>query len=431
MIDNGKAQRTGSLQRERNGVWTMRVSFKGKKHSRTSGTKDLGEAKAKLAKFVADVERGYAQKTGTGKLLAEWSRYESSAQAARMSPAMRANRYRAWLYFAEWMHETNPDVGKAQDVTGQMAEAYMTSFGENRAAMTVNLCAGHLRGIFRVLLGVEAERSNPLNWVAPRFPDTRPRRELSAAEVRRVVNAAGVEGGEWPRLVAIAIYTGLRLGDCCRLRWENLDLGRGVIRVVPHKTRRYYGGTFVTIPMHSSLKAALGATPRELRTGYVLPVTAENYASARWRISSALARIFDNAGIARNVRYEGRIRRTPFATFHSLRHSFVSFAANAGVPLVVVQAIVGHSSAEMTRHYYHASETALRRAVQAIPSFGERGGCIRKAGASPSATGGCGFAAPRRASVSSRLAGAKRLFEAGRISECEYARVRARIIDEL
>ena len=53
--------------------------------------------------------------------------------------------------------------------------------------------------------------------------------------------------------------------------------------------------------------------------------------------------------------------------FQSLRHTFVSISANAGVPLVIVQAIVGHSNPAMTAHYYHKDDNALRSATAAIP----------------------------------------------------------------
>ena len=53
----------------------------------------------------------------------------------------------------------------------------------------------------------------------------------------------------------------------------------------------------------------------------------------------------------------------------SRRHTFVSFAANAGVPLHIVQSIVGHESTAMTRHYYHENITALKSAVAAIPTL--------------------------------------------------------------
>ena len=103
--------------------------------------------------------------------------------------------------------------------------------------------------------------------------------------------------------------------------------------------------------------------------GPVLPGIAEMYGRARWQVSHELSRIFKQANIVTSVRIEGRHRKTPEATFHSLRHTFVSFAANAGVPLHVVKSIVGHESTAMTRHYYHENLAALKSAVAAIPTL--------------------------------------------------------------
>ena len=93
------------------------------------------------------------------------------------------------------------------------------------------------------------------------------------------------------------------------------------------------------------------------------------YRGARWQVSQQLKRIFKAANITTSVRIEGRRNLTPEATFHSLRHTFVSFAANAGVSLHIVQSIVGHESTAMTRHYYHENINALKSAVSAIPTL--------------------------------------------------------------
>lgn len=430
MTDEGMRRRTGSLQCERGGVWTMRVSVKGRVYSRTAGTRDRVRAEMELAKFVVAAEREHAPASVTAPLLEEWPRYEDSTEAARLSPKMRGSRYRAWRCFSTWMKSEHPDVGDARAVTRRMAEEYMSFFGRGRSAMTYNLCVCSLRAVFRVLLGRDAEGSNPLDFVAPKPSDSHPRRELSADEVRRVVATAADEGGEWPQLVALGVYTGMRLGDCCRLSWDSVNLAQGVIRLVPHKTRRYARGRCVTIPIHEQLMAVLAATPPPNRTGFVLPCIADKYETARWRISKGLDRIFDGAGIVKSVMYEGRSRRTPSATFHSLRHSFVSFAANAGVPLVVVQAMVGHASAAMTRHYYHADESALRRAVNAIPAFGSDGMAVVKEKTSSDAIRGL-YRGGHQPPISLRLARAKRLFMSGQISEGEYAGIRERILAEV
>ena len=62
-----------------------------------------------------------------------------------------------------------------------------------------------------------------------------------------------------------------------------------------------------------------------------------------------------------------RIKNPNLYSLHSFRHTFVSFCANAGVPLDVVASIVGHGSTAMTRHYAHISDAAKSKAIDALP----------------------------------------------------------------
>ncbi len=66
-------------------------------------------------------------------------------------------------------------------------------------------------------------------------------------------------------------------------------------------------------------------------------------------------------------RSEHRVRNPNLYSLHSFRHTFVSFCANAGVPLDVVASIVGHGSTAMTRHYAHISDEAKNKAIGALP----------------------------------------------------------------
>jgi integrase len=52
--------------------------------------------------------------------------------------------------------------------------------------------------------------------------------------------------------------------------------------------------------------------------------------------------------------------------FHDLRHTFITMMGERGVPLQVVQAMVGHMSARMVRHYTHISNRAAREAVELL-----------------------------------------------------------------
>ena len=65
---------------------------------------------------------------------------------------------------------------------------------------------------------------------------------------------------------------------------------------------------------------------------------------------------------------QGRTVRT--LSFHSLRYSFNSAMANAGVSQEIRMKLTGHVSPEMNKGYTHHELEPLRAAVRAIPSIG-------------------------------------------------------------
>ena len=365
------ARKIGSLQQEKNGMWTARVRVGGVNLCRSTGTTEHAEAEAALARLVVLANCRRKPVVERAPLVTSWPRYAASPAAARLSPNTRRTSYRAWLHFSVWLHGVHPEVSSPCDVTRAMAEEYLAFFQTGHAPVTCNLRICILRAVFRAVLECDGrEPANPWDGIRRRTGDGYARRELTLDEVRRLLAVSGSCGREWRTLFSLAIYTGMRLGDCCRLTWESVNMSSAVIQMVPHKTRRYLAGRYVTIPLHPELAGLLQETPPELRSGFVLNSIAQDFTLRRWIISRRLERIFRDANIETSVLLEGRERKTPLATFHSLRHTFVSIAVNAGVSLATVQSIVGHTSTAMTRHYYHPSEDALRHAVGAIPPIG-------------------------------------------------------------
>ena len=167
-------------------------------------------------------------------------------------------------------------------------------------------------------------------------------------------------------------------------------------------------------------------SPDAATSPYVNPTIAPLYLNENWRLDAELSRIFKAANITMSVRMEGRTRKSVVASFHSLRHTFVSLSANAGVPLPVVQSIVGHCSTAMTRHYYHENEENLRKAVAAIPVIGERG-----MGNGERGTGNGERARSVASPIPARLRRLANLLKQGLITEEEHAAQRMRILNEL
>ena len=407
----------GNLQQEKSGRWTMRVGIGGKRYCRSTRTKDRDQAERVLQRFLAPF--------GLGEhilpLADVWLEYVRSPNRNELAKATLDSKRNTWMQFARWMEHFYLPVKDLGGITADMIAEYLACVRAEVCASTYNSRVCVLREIFRTLAKKAGFEEDPWEGVRLRPDDSHSRRELTMDELRRLLEAAkmvggvvpnapqpmqnadSVEGGcgavrtprptnEWHKLILIGIYTGLRLGDCCRLDWSQINIAQGVIQVVPRKTRRHHQ-RMVTIPIHPALGAALVGgvvlnapqpqsnenafcdgcgglgTARPTISGPVLPTIAELYGRSRWQVSHELSRIFKAANIQTSVRLEGRHRRTPEATFHSLRHTFVSFAANAGVPLHIVQSIVGHESTAMTRHYYHENLDALKSAVAAIPAL--------------------------------------------------------------
>lgn len=254
--------------------------------------------------------------------------------------------------FVAWAGE-GVDVRAVND---DMAERY----AKHLAKMSGNTYNKHLNTLEAAWkaagrsAGVEV---NPWAELPRRRQEAHRRRNLTPQEVAAILAAAE---GEWRGLIEIGLHTGLRLGDACRLKWSAFK-SDGTVEVVTGKT-----GAFVKLPS-AGLLAALERSnivrPSNLK-GEVLPEIAAIYNRDPATVSKRVGRIFAKAGIERKVKERGWSKARADASFHSLRHTLVTKAIEAGVPAAIVRALVGHSTAAMTDRYSHVSGEAVAAAFK-------------------------------------------------------------------
>ena len=382
-----RSKGTGTLEK-RGRVYIARWTVDGRRYSQSTGTSDRREAEAKLAEFVAPFQlkdKAERLEAFAGKLegvegrlkeleeakptLALDDAWESFLRSPNRPDTAGADRLRQgetrYRAFVEFMCERHPEVSEVRAVTKDHAQEYAMSHFEGVCNATRNQAIAHLRMMWRILIedGVAKIPANVWDGIKKRREVHTRRRELTVEELGRVVTRLK---GEMRVLFAVGIYTGLRLGDCSMLEWGQVDLVRGFISLIPRKTARKNGRS-VTIPIHPVLMNILLETGDGERKGYVMPECAGLYQRQPKALSERVKRIFRSAGIETATTGQDGPRKRALVSFHSLRHTFVSMSANAGVPLAVVQSIVGHATAEMTRHYYHESQGALVAAVAALP----------------------------------------------------------------
>jgi integrase len=272
-----------------------------------------------------------------------------------------------WQAFADWIKEKHPDTLTLRDVTKEIAEEYATNLNHGKLSpSTYNKHLNLLTLVFRVVKHKAKLTGNPWEEIQRKRMVTNSRRELTIDELRKICQAAN---GEMRVLLALGIYTGLRLGDCATLRWAEVDLPRCMIRRIPNKTARRNPKP-VIVPVHPILREMLSETPLNRRGEYVLPEMAALYARNICAVTDRVQRHFKSCGIKLHKPGTGKDgkRAVVEVGFHSLRHTFVSMCRESNAPLAVVESIVGHSNPAMTRHYTHVGELAAGRAVALLPA---------------------------------------------------------------
>src|SRR5262249_39852776 len=148
------------------------------------------------------------------------------------------------------------------------------------------------------------------------------------------------------------------------MRWSAIDFSAKLINFTTSKTKKQ-----VTMPLHSDLEQHLLESPG-IGKAFLFPSLAERSTGGKNGLSGQFARVMARAGIEGKItRHTAEGRANSSLSFHSLRHSFNSAMANAGISQEVRQKLTGHTSAETNKIYTHHELEALRAAVSVIPSI--------------------------------------------------------------
>jgi integrase len=159
--------------------------------------------------------------------------------------------------------------------------------------------------------------------------------------------------------------------DCIMLRWNRINLQRRTIEVKQFKT-----GKEVSIPIAPQLYNVLleAQATKEKDHDFVCPNVAKRYSREDSRgknvgnnlVNIDTLRVIKWIGLEPSVNIEGRKKAVTVYGFHSLRHSFASHCAEAGVPKAVVLSILGTDSDIVDKYYTHIGEEAQHKAMIAI-----------------------------------------------------------------
>lgn len=189
---------------------------------------------------------------------------------------------------------------------------------------------------------------------------------FSHEEMRKIRRAAMTSDSE-DLGILLALYTGMRIGELCALKWENIDLKNRVIHVDktlqrikdPGKERK----TFVAITepksessvrdipvptfMLNRMSSMQGDSDCYFLTGKIKYLETRTY---QYRYK----RFLKKAGVQ-------------YKNFHVLRHTFATECIRLGVDVKTVSELLGHSSVKITlERYVHTDMETKRRQLERL-----------------------------------------------------------------
>ncbi|MHB8523072.1 MAG: tyrosine-type recombinase/integrase [Limisphaerales bacterium] len=359
------------------------------------------------------VERLYEIKTGEAiksvklaELAEEWAKIPRKRQPNERYAGQCQSTLRRFVTF---VRQENRKADEMAHITRTVARGFMDAeMKRGVTAKTWNDTLKLLRATFKYLLPAGA--INPFSDMPTRETETVFRKPFTPEELKAILDAA--RGDEFIRpILAVGICTAMRRGDCCLLKWADVDLERRFITVKTSKT-----GQTVSIPVFPMLYDELAARSRSGKD-YVFPEQAamflENPDGITWRVrkvfaaagfkdeeedgekvegrgsraesqngqgaenGDAVALIVANGNGAVAHRGDihatrkGGLRRASVRDFHSFRVTWVTLALTAGVPLELVQKVTGHKTTDIVlKHYFQPGREDFRRALQsAMPKL--------------------------------------------------------------
>lgn len=200
---------------------------------------------------------------------------------------------------------------------------------------------------------LEWEIANPVERMSLKEPEGR-LRWITRAESDVLIREAEKEPKS-PHLadfIRLALNTGCRKNELLKLEWERVDLRENRLYLEGQHTK---SGKRRIIPLNDGARQAL--LGRANFRAQFCPASPWVFAHK----SGERVQYMQNG-------YEAACVRAGIKDFrvHDLRHTFASWLVSAGIPLVEVRDLLGHSTIEMTERYAHLAPDNHVRAVSVL-----------------------------------------------------------------
>lgn len=353
------------LYRRENGIFAFRYKdHRGEWREKYTGTKFRTEAKGFQDRFFNELNSGSVPTEMAEWDLAQAEKWWIAFRSPRISPStLNSEQYRLQHFVRIFGRKrlrdiTNLDLDHYQSV--RLREGISNCSINKELILWGQILKKaklwpRLRGDYRPLPNVDSDVG----------------RAITRQELRQIGVAAEMNV-EWEAAFygsVLAANCGLRGGELKSLRLQAVDICNRAITIPRRNAKTNASARRVELNRDALVAAerlllrarALGSARPE---HYLLPKHLSRVAHGEHKGE----RGYDpnQHQVCWDTAWKSLTKKAGLAPlrFHDLRHSFITHMVERGVPLGVIESMVGHISAKMIRHYTHVTSGATRHAVE-------------------------------------------------------------------
>lgn len=162
-------------------------------------------------------------------------------------------------------------------------------------------------------------------------------------------------------ILSLLVFTGMRRAEICGLK-------RGDLKVEGKKINLYIwgkGGKQRKIPI-KNVELLTALTRYFGKVNNLENPEAPMFYQAKYKKALGPQAMTDSTIRFLVMRYVKAANIQKRITTHSLRHTFLTLALQAGADLATVKALAGHSSVATTSQYLHTTEELMEKAIERL-----------------------------------------------------------------
>ena len=371
-----RANGEGNLRKRKDGRWEGRYTAgrdpdTGKAIYKNVLGKTQAEAKAKLKQAIEEAKGLDASKAGrytVGEWMEVW--FEHYAKV-KVRPSSHQT-YRGYID-----NHIKPNIGKIQleKLTSlELQKFYKRLLEKGRVnriesrKQSKGLSAKTVRNIHQIIssaMQLAREQNliigNPAEGCALPRLEHREMKTLPVEQLQSFLREAKDSGVF--ELYYLELATGLRRGELLGLKWEDIDLERGDLRVKRQIAR--INGEVVEAPLKT--KNAYRTLPLAADTIDVLEAQRKTAGDSPWVFPGPTGGPISPDSVLHMLHRVLKRAGLPRVRFHDLRHTFATLALQNGVDVKTVSGMLGHFSAGFTLDTYaHVTTASQRQAAKTM-----------------------------------------------------------------